>query len=124
MVAQIRPTLSDATVDWERVCHVEEIVPGTGVSARVRGRRVAIFRVGAEVYGLDDKDPFSGAHVLSRGIVGDRRGHLKVVSPIFKQSFYLLSGECVEDPAVSVAVYPVRVRGTSVEVHLGAGGQP
>ena len=55
-------------------------------------------------------DPFSKAFVLSRGIVGDRAGVPKVASPIFKQSFDLRTGRCLDDPAVAVRVYPVRLR--------------
>jgi nitrite reductase (NADH) small subunit len=124
MVAVLAATACESDLGWQRVCHVEDIVSGTGVSARIDGHRIALFRVGAEFYGLGDHDPFSGANVLSRGIVGDRRGALKVASPIFKQSFYLVSGECVEDAAVRVPVYPARVRGTAVEVNVTAGGQP
>ena len=54
-------------------------------------------------------DPFSGAAVISRGIVGDRGGRATVQSPILKQAFALEDGCCLDDPRVSVPVYPVRV---------------
>jgi nitrite reductase (NADH) small subunit len=54
--------------------------------------------------------------VLSRGIVGDKNGVPKVASPVFKQNFDLRTGQCLDDPAVSVKSYPVRLRGTRVEV--------
>lgn len=52
---------------------------------------------------------FSDAAVLSRGIVGDRGGVPMVTSPVYKQAFSLLDGRCLDDPAVSVPTYPVRV---------------
>jgi nitrite reductase (NADH) small subunit len=52
--------------------------------------------------------------VLSRGIVGDLRGELVVASPVYKQHFSLVSGRCLEDPAVRVAVFPVRLEGDMV----------
>jgi nitrite reductase (NADH) small subunit len=74
------------------------------------GDQVALFRTGSdEVFALSNVDPFSGAAVLSRGIVGDRRGIPVVVSPVYKQAFELRTGRCVEDPTVSVPVYPVRL---------------
>jgi len=93
-------------------------VPGTGVCALVAGRQIAVVRVGEgdQVYAVDNFDPFSKAFVISRGIVGDRNGVPKIASPIFKQSFSLLTGECLDKPAVSIATYPVRVRGGEVEV--------
>ena len=54
-------------------------------------------------------DPFSGAAVLSRGIVGDRGGEPTVASPLHKQVFSLASGRCLDDPAVAVPTYPVRL---------------
>jgi nitrite reductase (NADH) small subunit len=54
--------------------------------------------------------------VLSRGIVGDRRGRSTVASPIYKQVFELATGICLDDPTVSVPTYPVRLVGGVVEV--------
>jgi nitrite reductase (NADH) small subunit len=53
---------------------------------------------------------------LSRGIVGDKNGVPKIASPIFKQSFDLRSGQCLDDPSVRLRVYGVRVRDGRVEV--------
>ena len=38
----------DAATDWTPVCRLDEILPDTGVCARVQGRHVAVFRVGAD----------------------------------------------------------------------------
>ena len=58
---------------------------------------------------MGNRDPFSGANVLSRGIVGDLKGELVVASPVYKQHFSLLTGRCVEDAAVRIPVYGARV---------------
>jgi nitrite reductase (NADH) small subunit len=98
------------TTTWTTVCPLDRILPNTGVCALVAGQQVAIFRVGASaVYAIDNYDPFSKAFVLSRGIVGDRQGIPKVASPIYKQNFNLITGQCFDDEAVSVAIYPVQV---------------
>jgi len=97
------------------VCRLDDIVPNTGVCALVRGRQIAVFRLDDDsVYAMDNHDPFSRANVLSRGIVGDLRGELVVASPVYKQHFSLVSGRCLEDPAVRVAVFPVRLEGGMV----------
>jgi NAD(P)H-dependent nitrite reductase small subunit len=99
------------------VCRLGDIVPNTGVCALVGGRQVAVFRLDDDsVYAIGNFDPFSRANVLSRGIVGDLRGELVVASPVYKQHFSLTTGRCLEDPAVSVPVYPVRVVGEKVVV--------
>jgi nitrite reductase (NADH) small subunit len=103
---------------WLDVCAVDELVPGTGACALVGGRQVALFRVGSPdtVYALSNYDPFGHANVLARGIVGDRGGVPKVASPLYRQSFDLRTGQCLDDPSVSVPVFQVRVRAGRVEV--------
>jgi len=105
--------------DAIRVCPLEDIVPNTGVCALVRGRQIAIFRLDDDsVYALDNRDPFSGASVLARGIVGDLKGELVVASPVYKQHFSLVSGRCVEDAAVRIPVYRARVEDGSVFIEI------
>ncbi|HXU82021.1 MAG TPA: nitrite reductase small subunit NirD [Polyangia bacterium] len=103
---------------WIDVCGLDDIVPQTGVCALLGRKQVAVFRVAPsdDLYALSNFDPFSKAFVLSRGIVGDKGGTPKVASPVFKQSFDLRTGQCLDDPAVSVKSYPVRLRAGRVEV--------
>jgi nitrite reductase (NADH) small subunit len=98
------------------VCALDAIAPDTGVCALVGSHQVAVFRVGDRAYALDNRDPFTGAHVLSRGLVGVRGGVLAVASPLLKQRFALDTGECVDDPSARVATWPCRVRGGTVEI--------
>ena len=106
---------------WIDVCPLSAITPNTGVCALVAGQQVAIFRVGdgADVFAISNYDPFSKAYVLSRGIVGDRAGIAKVASPIYKQNFNLLTGECLDDETVSVPTFEVRVVEDRVQVATG-----
>ncbi len=99
-----------------RVCELDQILENAGVCARVGGEQVAIFRVDDWVYAIGNKDPFSGANVLSRGIVGDVKGELVVASPIYKQHFSLTSGRCLEDATVRIPVYAARVEQGIVHV--------
>ena len=103
--------LEESALAWIDLCALDDILPDTGVAALVDGRQIALVRVGDgdEVYALDNFDPFSHAFVIARGIVGDRQGIPKIASPIFKQSFDLRTGHCLDDPAVRLASYPVRV---------------
>ena len=99
-----------------RVCGLEDIVPDTGVCALVGGEQVAVFRIGEKVYAIGNRDPFSGANVLSRGIVGYIGGELVVASPVYKQHFCLRTGRCIEDSSVSVPVYCAVLEGTDVRI--------
>lgn len=103
---------------WVRACRLDEILPNMGVCCLLGREQVAVFRLGetAEVYALSNFDPFSRANVLSRGIVGDRAGRAKVASPIFKQSFALDTGECLDDASVKLPTFEVRVTDGIVEL--------
>jgi nitrite reductase (NADH) large subunit len=95
---------------------LEDILPGSGVAARVGAAQIALFRVGDAVHALGNRDPASGANVLSRGIVGDLGGELVVASPLYKQHFSLITGRCLEDPALAVPLYLVRLHGEEIWV--------
>ena len=92
-----------------QVCRLDDIVPNSGVCALVAGEQVALFRIEDNIFAIGNRDPFSGANVLSRGIVGDLKGELVVASPVYKQHFSLVSGRCLEDESVAVPVYAARV---------------
>src|SRR5262245_12188539 len=110
------PSLKPHELMAVRVCALDDIVPDTGVCALVGGEQVAVFRVEEKIYAVGNRDPFSGASVLSRGIVGDLGGELVVASPVYKQHFSLLTGRCLEDGAVRIPVYSARVEEGSVVV--------
>ncbi|MBD1940131.1 nitrite reductase small subunit NirD [Microcoleus sp. FACHB-68] len=111
----------EKVTQWVDVCPVSAITPNTGVCALVDGKQVAVFRVGnaSEIYALGNYDPFSKAYVLSRGIVGDRKGVKKVASPIYKQNFNLATGQCLDDETVKVPAFPARVVDERVQVAIG-----
>jgi nitrite reductase (NADH) small subunit len=106
------PASANDSTQWIEVCALSDIVVGTGAAALVLGHQVAIFRPTTEgpLYALSNFDPFSRAFVMSRGIIGDKSGTLKVASPIYKQSFALESGQCLDDPTIRLQSYPVRVK--------------
>jgi nitrite reductase (NADH) small subunit len=106
------------TNHWIKICNADDILPNCGVAALVGGLQVAIFRLNSDFYAISDYDPFSGAYVLARGIIGDRAGVIKVSSPIYKQSFSLLTGECLDDPSVKLPTYPVRVMDDEVYISI------
>jgi nitrite reductase (NADH) small subunit len=113
-------TVLERVSTWIDVCGVEQLELDRGGAALVGPYQVALFRVSPDgaLYGVSNYDPFSGAFVLSRGIVGSRGDIPKVASPIYKQSFDLRTGDCLDDPSVSVMTFPVRAVGGRVLVGL------
>jgi NAD(P)H-dependent nitrite reductase small subunit len=127
-----------------RLCSREDLVAGSGVVAWHEGHQIAIFylpdrpeaagepsnrpeAVGelsirpeavGELYAVDNHDPFSGANVIGRGIVGDLNGELVVASPIYKQHFRLTDGQCLEDASQHLRTWSVSWNGDDVELHI------
>lgn len=108
------------TATWEPICDLKCLTPGRGVAALVGGAPVALFHLGeGETFAIGNVDPFSGASVLSRGIVGDVDGVPTVASPIYKQRFDLRTGRSIDDETVAVSAYDVRVVDGICEVRPG-----
>ena len=103
---------------WIDVCHLDDITPNTGVGALIAGQSVALFRVGNEkrIYALSNKDPFSQANVMARGIIGDLQGERVIASPIYKQHFSLATGRCLEDKDQKLLVFPTKIENGRVWV--------
>jgi nitrite reductase (NADH) small subunit len=109
--------LAETPAVWVAVCPLARLIPDRGAAALVGGERVAVFVLqDGSVHAIDDRDPFTGAHVLSRGLVGDAGGTPTVASPIYKQRFDLRTGACLDDPAMAVRTWPVRIDDGWIEV--------
>ena len=98
---------------WELVCRLNDLPVERGAAALVGGEQVALFRTHDDrVHAVQQYDPYCGAHVMSRGIVGSRGDAPTVASPMYKQVFDLRTGDCL-DPVggepVSLRTWPVMV---------------
>ena len=101
-------------VDEDReidVCAFDDLIPDRGACALIGGAPVALFRCAPddELYAVGNIDPYSGASVLSRGIVGSIGDRPVIASPIFKNRFDLRTGESLDDTSVRIPVHAVRV---------------
>ncbi|MBI0300297.1 nitrite reductase small subunit NirD [Streptomyces sp. PRKS01-29] len=95
---------------WFAVCELTDLTPGRGVAALLPdGAQVAVFldRSG-RAYAIANRDPFTGAYVLSRGLLGSAGGRPFVASPLLKQRFDLETGRCLDDETVTVQAYATR----------------
>ncbi|WP_374207694.1 nitrite reductase small subunit NirD [Streptomyces sp. XM4193] len=99
-------------VAWTQVCALARLIPGRGRAALLPdGRQIAVFldRTG-RVYAIGNRDPFTGAQVLARGLLGSAQGRPFVASPLLKQRFDLTDGHCLDEPGTRVPTHPARVR--------------
>ena len=96
---------------WTAACRYDFLIPNRGVGVLLAdGTQAALFRLDdGTLHAVGNIDPFSGAAVMSRGIVGDRGGRATVQSPIKKQAFGLDDGICLDDADVALPVYPTRI---------------
>ncbi|GAA1926201.1 nitrite reductase small subunit NirD [Streptomyces sodiiphilus] len=95
---------------WTAVCAAGDLTPGRGVAVLLPdGGQAAVFadRSG-RTYAIGNRDPFTGACVLSRGLLGTASGRPYVASPLLKQRFDLIDGRCLDDEGHRVPVWPVR----------------
>ncbi|WP_271408513.1 nitrite reductase small subunit NirD [Pseudomonas sp. Q1-7] len=114
----------DALAQWRALCSRGDLVPNSGVVARVDGAQVALFYLpdaeeGRQLFAVDNHDPHAGANVIGRGIVGHLGGSLVIASPLYKQHYRLEDGACLEYPEQRLRVWPVRLVGDVVEIGLG-----
>lgn len=106
-------TTAADTVDTVLVCTLHDLEVERGRAALIGDQQVALFLLGdGTVHALDNLDPYSGANVISRGIVGTRGECPTVASPLHKQVFDLRTGRCLETqggPDAALRIWPVTV---------------
>ncbi|MFT4634714.1 MAG: nitrite reductase (NADH) small subunit [Arenicella sp.] len=102
------------------ICSVNDLVKNSGICAllEINGQQqqVAIYYLPdtqQKVFALGNWDPLGQANVMSRGIVGNVGDQLVVASPLYKQHFSLISGQCLEDD-ISIPVFKIAIEGQSV----------
>src|SRR5262245_39007855 len=95
---------------WQRVASVADVHPDRGLS----GKELAGYRVGDDVYALEDVCSHAYA-LLSDGFVeGDT-----VECPLHQAIFHIPSGKCMAAPADSdLATFPVKIEGEDVLVDV------
>ncbi|MEM7337993.1 MAG: nitrite reductase small subunit NirD [Actinomycetota bacterium] len=121
------PTTDHATV--HDVCGASDVPIDRGVAALVDGVAIAVFRLSPasadepeEWFAIAHHDPVTGAPVMARGLVGsvtDQAGPVPTVaSPLHKQRYNLRTGQCLDDPTLSVSTFPVRITNGRVRISV------
>ena len=121
----MKPQIESIPMTWHPICPVSDIIPNTGVAALVNGHQVAVFRIkdrtgNEHLHALANWDPVAKAMVMARGLVGSKGDIPFVASPIYKQRYDLRTGQGIDDAAVKLSAYPVRVTDDGV-VHVASG---
>lgn len=110
------------------VCCLDQLTPELGCAALIDDCQVAVFRLSdGRLFAVQNLDPFSGAHVMSRGITGSRGDEPTIASPIYKQVFSLVTGACLDpmdkvplgDTTATLETYSVVVADGQVFIDIG-----
>ena len=109
---------------WRAVCTREDLVLNSGVVALVGTAQVALFYVASiggapQLFAVDNRDPVTGVNVIGRGLIGSLGGDPVIASPLYKQHYRLKDGTCLEDAALRLRTWPVRLVGDVVEIDVG-----
>lgn len=101
-------------MSWVSIGPLAALPKERAVPARVGQDQVALVRLDDDsVHAVGNLDPYSGAQVMARGIVGsicvEGAIHRTIASPMYKQTFYLTTGASTADEAVRLGVWRVRV---------------
>lgn len=113
--------MTTLSMTWRTVCRADQLPVERGVAVLLDEGQVAVIRTrDGGLYGVSHHDPFSGANVIARGIVGstvvDGVVTPTIASPMYKQVFDLREGTCLSDPAVSLGSWPVRNEGGDIQI--------
>src|SRR5690625_7643352 len=87
------------------ICALEQLSPERGAAALIGDTQVAVFRLADDtVRAVQQKDPYSGVNLLSRGLVGSHELEGEqaaevvptVASPRYKQAWNVDDGEVLD----------------------------
>lgn len=105
-----------AEQSWTHICNLQDLPVDAGVAALLHAdtpeeTQIALFRTSDNdaVYAISNFDPYSEANVLARGILCSFGEQIAVASPVLKEHFDLVTGQCFEDDSVSIATFPVKL---------------
>jgi nitrite reductase (NADH) small subunit len=108
--------------NWVTVCSDTDLVSNSGVCALLNEQQVALFQIkvgnDTQIFAVSNWDPIGKANVLYRGLLGSVENVKVVISPLYKQRYCLDSGQCLDDDAIKLLVYPVRIEQNQVQLQL------
>ncbi|QSA95644.1 non-heme iron oxygenase ferredoxin subunit [Methylococcus sp. EFPC2] len=98
--------------DWVDVVPEAGLADGEHVVADVDGVSVAVFRVGSELFAIEDACTHDGAEIASGRLDG-----YEIVCPRHGARFCIRTGKVLKAPAYEdLSCFPVRVEGGVVQV--------
>jgi nitrite reductase (NADH) small subunit len=97
-----------------RLASVEEIRPGEGRAVEVQGHTVAVFNVDGRFYAIDNTCPHRGGPLADGELDGTA-----VACPWHAWRWDVTTGANVNNPAVTIACFPVTVENGVIFAEIG-----
>jgi nitrite reductase/ring-hydroxylating ferredoxin subunit len=97
--------------DYVKVATVDQLQPDRGLMVETAGKRIAVFKLGADYFAIDDACTHVGGSLADGQIMGQN-----VICPWHGAQFNLATGQCTPPARGPVSRYPVRVNGSDIEV--------
>lgn len=108
--------------NWVLACRVTDIPENGGACVKLGDEQIAIFNFTrrGEWFATQNLCPHKQQMVLSRGMIGSTGESCepKVACPFHKNTFSLLTGECLTNEELSIKTYNVRVENGKVYINL------
>lgn len=107
-------------MNWTKICSTNDLVDNAGVCALFQNKQIALFKVvhnnHVSFFAVSNWDPIGQANVMSRGIIGSVNNEPVISSPLYKQHYSLLTGECLEDNQQTLKVFPIKIVNDQIEL--------
>ena len=97
------------------VCRLDEVDDGSAIPVTVRGRKLALARIGDEVFAMGDACPHRGGP-MSSGRVSAKRCEL--ICPWHFFRYDLRTGASVTNPELVNETYPAMVENGNVVIEI------
>jgi len=99
--------------EFVKVAKKSEVPQDTGKCVEVKGKEVALFKIGDKVYAIYHVCPHQGGPLAEGGLDGN-----VVTCPWHGWSFDVTSGECTFNPSVKQETFAVKEEGDDILVQL------
>jgi nitrite reductase (NADH) small subunit len=113
----------ETAIAIERVlaCYADDVPVNGGACVKLGDEQIAVYNFSrrGEWYATQNLCPHKRQMVLSRGMIGSTGENCepKVACPFHKNTFSLLSGECLTNEEFFIKTYPIKV--TDGRVFIG-----
>ncbi len=102
-------------MEEHRLCALDELKDGGGKSLRAGTMSLAVFRIGEEVFAMENVCPHNGAALHDGILNADEK---TILCRWHYIAFDLQNGDCVGNPRCRANIYPLDVRDGEVFVRL------